>query len=38
MKVEMLYFDGCPHYLARGGIVAETLRTQGVNAEVERAL
>jgi mercuric ion transport protein len=36
MKVQVLYFDGCPHYLPTVELVAETLRAQGVDAEVER--
>src|SRR5260370_1094371 len=36
MKVQVLYFDGCPHYLPTVELVTETLRAQGIDAEVER--
>jgi mercuric ion transport protein len=36
VKVQVLYFDGCPHYLPTVEQVIETLRAQGVDAEVER--
>ncbi len=34
----MLYFDGCPHYVPAVELVSETLRVEGVDAEVERIL
>jgi hypothetical protein len=36
MKVQVLYFDGCPHYSPTEDLVTETLRAQGIDAEVER--
>jgi mercuric ion transport protein len=36
MKVQVLYFDGCPHSLPTVELVAETLRAEGIETEVER--
>jgi hypothetical protein len=35
MKVEILYFDGCPIYLKAEKTLREILEEQGVDAEVE---
>ena len=35
MKVEILYFDGCPTYLKAEKTLREILEEQGVDAEVE---
>jgi hypothetical protein len=35
MKVEILYFDGCPTYLATENTLREVLEEQGIAAEVE---
>src|SRR5918994_35166 len=35
MKVEILYFDGCPTYLAAEKTLHEVLEEQGIAAEVE---
>ena len=35
MKVEILYFDGCPTYLEVEKALREVLEEQGVDAEVE---
>ena len=34
MKVEVLYFDGCPHYKPAIGMVREVLREERVSAQV----
>lgn len=36
MKVQVLYFDGCPHYSLTVELVTQTLRAQGIDAGVER--
>jgi len=36
MKVQILYFDGCPHYSPTVELVTQTLRAQGIDAGVER--
>ena len=35
MKVEVLYFDGCPTYLDAEGTVRKVLAEEGVEAEME---
>jgi hypothetical protein len=35
MKVEILYFDGCPAYVAAEKVVHEVLEERGMDAEVE---
>jgi len=35
MKMEILYFDGCPTYLAAEKTLHEVLEEQGIAAEVE---
>jgi hypothetical protein len=35
MKVEILYFDGCPTYVAAEKVVREVLEARGTDAEVE---
>ena len=35
MKVEVLYFDGCPTYRAAHKTLAEVLSEEGLEAEVE---
>jgi hypothetical protein len=35
MKVEILYFDGCPTFLAAEKTLREVLEEQGIVAEVE---
>jgi hypothetical protein len=35
MRVEVLYFDGCPTYLAAEKALREVLAEEGVEAEVE---
>jgi hypothetical protein len=35
MKMEILYFDGCPTYLAAEETLHEVLEEQGIAAEVE---
>ena len=35
MKVEILYFDGCPTYLGASKALRRVLEEQGVDAEVE---
>jgi hypothetical protein len=35
MKVEILYFDGCPTYQATHETLAEVLSEEGLEAEVE---
>jgi hypothetical protein len=35
MKVEILYFDGCPAYLAAEKVVRGVLEERGMHAEVE---
>jgi len=36
MKVQVLYFDDCPHYLPAVELIADTLRSEGIDAEIER--
>ena len=38
MKVQVLYFDGCPNSLPAVELVAETLRAEGIKTDVERVL
>jgi hypothetical protein len=35
MKVELLYFDGCPTYMTAEKILKEILADEGIEAEVE---
>lgn len=35
MKLEILYFDGCPTYLEAERMLREALRAEGVQAEVD---
>jgi hypothetical protein len=35
MKMEILYFDGCPTYLAAEKTLREVLQEQGIAAEIE---
>lgn len=35
VKIELLYFDGCPHYAPTEQLLRETLSDLGVNAEIE---
>lgn len=35
MKLEILYFDGCPTYLEAERMLQEALRAEGVQAEVD---
>ena len=35
MRVEVLYFDGCPTYLETEGTLREVLAEEGIEAEVE---
>ena len=35
MKMEILYFDGCPTYVASEKTLREVLEEQGIAAEVE---
>jgi mercuric ion transport protein len=36
VRVQVLYFDDCPHYLPAVKLVSETLRSEGIDARVER--
>src|SRR4051794_3256994 len=36
MKVQVLYFDGCPHYMPTVELVTDVLRSEGIGAEVDR--
>jgi len=38
MKVQVLYFDDCPHYLPTVELITETLRSKCIDAEVEHVL
>jgi mercuric ion transport protein len=38
MKVQVLYFDGCPNSLPAVELVAETLRAEGIETDVELVL
>jgi glutaredoxin len=35
VKVELLYFDGCPYYKKAGELLEEVLREEGIEAKVE---
>ena len=35
MKVELLYFDGCPSYQTAEKLLRETLSEEAVNADIE---
>lgn len=35
MKIELLYFAGCPTYLGAESLIAEVLQAHGVPAEIE---
>ena len=38
MRVQLLYFDGCPHWQVADGRIRDALETLGIHVDVEKVL